>query len=312
MVHSIKHSIVVICFNQEKTICDALKSVLGQTEQPFELVVLDDCSVDQTAEVAQSFLEDQTNGLKWRVIKNIKNLGIAKNTKKIQEVMMGNVITHLSGDDRLDPRAVEITNKLIKENKFDPDKDLFISVSPTKLFYKDRSEIRTYKILRGSISKSIIRKTIPFVKIGCSKNVFLKVHYPTDMGAWGDWYWDVSICMQQSLKYYEINTPLYWYSVGVGVGSRLGETSLRNSYLQTAIQIFQKFHDNMTFFDRQYLLGEIAYLRGELSGYIPLKIYAFMLYLFNAATCQDMMTFKSLTIRYIPSYIYPLIKNIKR
>lgn len=300
---------MVICFNQEKTICDALRSVLDQTEQPFELVVLDDCSSDRTAEVAQSFLRNQAHELKWRVIKNIKNLGIARNTKKIQEVMMGNVVTHLSGDDRLDPRTIEIANKLIQDNKFDPNKDLFISVSPTKLFFKDRSEIRAYKILNESISKSIIRKTIPFVKIGCSKNAFLKIDYPADMGVWADWYWDVSICMQQGIRFYEIDVPLYWYTVGVGVGSRLSESSLRESYLKTATLILQKFHGNMTFFDRQFLLGEIAYLQGDLNGSIPLKIYAFILYLFNALTCRDMITLKSLSIRYIPSRIYSLIKK---
>lgn len=307
---SIKHSIVVICFNQDKTICDALLSVLEQTTPPFELIVLDDCSNDKTAEIAQNYLEFQAPGFNWRVIKNVKNLGIAKNTKKIEEVIQGNVITHLSGDDRLDPRTIEISNKLIQENKFDPESDSFISVSPTKLFYPDRTDVINYKILGGSLSKSIIRKTIPFVKIGFSKNAFSNIEYPTDIGVWADWFWDVSICMKWNIKFYEINRPLYWYTVGVGVGSRSSEASLRDSYLKSATLILRKFHGDMTFLDRLYLMGEIAYLRGELSGSVPIKIYAFIFYLFNAMTCRDMVTFKSMTIRYIPSRIYDLIKNI--
>jgi glycosyltransferase involved in cell wall biosynthesis len=308
---SIKHSIVVICFNQEKTIIDALKSVLDQTVAPFELVVLDDASSDLTAEVAQSYLEAQTPQFAWSVLKNAKNLGIAKNTKKIETVATGNVITHLSGDDRLDLRTVEVSNKLIRLNQFNPDEDLFISISPTKLFYSDRTEIIDYKILGRSLTKSIIRKTIPFVKIGFSRKAFLNSEYPSDIGVWADWFWDVSICMQPGMKFYEISTPLYWYTVGVGVGARSSDLALRNSYLSAAKLILQKFNNNIKIIDKIYLLGEIAYLQSKLSRSALDKIYAFILYVLNAITCRDMVIFKSMTIRYVPSRLHTWIKSIR-
>jgi glycosyltransferase involved in cell wall biosynthesis len=309
---AIRHSIVIISFNQEKTIIDAVKSALEQTLSPFELVLLDDSSGDQTVEVARNYLEGQKRYVNWRIIKNEENLGIAKNTKKIEEVVSGNTITLLSGDDRLSPKTIEISNDLIEKNKLDPDKDLFISLSPTKLFYSDRTEVINYKILSNSLAKSIIRKAVPFVKIGFSKNAFTNSQYPSDIGVWADWFWDVSICMKRGIKYYEITTPLYWYTVGIGVGSRSSEETLRSSYLKSAKLILNTFRSDITVLDRLYLLGEIRYLEGELFGHRITKFCGFILYIFNALTCRDMITLKSMTVRYMPTRLHNFLKNFIR
>ena len=49
-------TVIIPTFNSEKTIARALKSVLAQTSMPEEIIIIDDCSADLTAEILSSFL----------------------------------------------------------------------------------------------------------------------------------------------------------------------------------------------------------------------------------------------------------------
>jgi len=47
-------SIIMACFNAEQFVAEAVRSVLGQTFEDFELIVVDDCSSDKSVEVVKS------------------------------------------------------------------------------------------------------------------------------------------------------------------------------------------------------------------------------------------------------------------
>ena len=51
-------SIVMPAFNAERTIAAAIRSALAQSREDFELIVVDDGSTDDTAEIAGSFASD--------------------------------------------------------------------------------------------------------------------------------------------------------------------------------------------------------------------------------------------------------------
>jgi biofilm PGA synthesis N-glycosyltransferase PgaC len=48
-------TVIVPAFNEAATLADTLRSLAGQTEKPAEIIVVDDCSTDDTAAVARSF-----------------------------------------------------------------------------------------------------------------------------------------------------------------------------------------------------------------------------------------------------------------
>ena len=53
-----KISVVIPMYNAEKYIGECLKSVLNQTLQDFEIIVVDDCSTDKSCEIVESYVKN--------------------------------------------------------------------------------------------------------------------------------------------------------------------------------------------------------------------------------------------------------------
>ncbi len=88
-----KISICIPSYNQEKTIGDAMWSCVEQDYHDKEILVIDDCSTDNTLNCAKSF------GTFVRVLKNDKNLGIGGNLTRCMQEAKGEYIIYLCGDD---------------------------------------------------------------------------------------------------------------------------------------------------------------------------------------------------------------------
>lgn len=93
-------SVVVPCFNQASFLDEAIESVLAQTYPHFELIVVDDGSTDNTAEVAARhpgvrLLRQDNAGLSAA-----RNAGLRESG--------GDFVVFLDADDRLKPRALEV------------------------------------------------------------------------------------------------------------------------------------------------------------------------------------------------------------
>jgi glycosyltransferase involved in cell wall biosynthesis len=68
-------SIIIPAYNAERYISDSLQSVLRQTYENWEAVVVDDCSTDNTCKIIQKYIMlDSLNRI--RLIQNEKNLGV--------------------------------------------------------------------------------------------------------------------------------------------------------------------------------------------------------------------------------------------
>ena len=64
-----KVSIIVPAYNEEKIIAKSLESLVNQTYQNLEIIVVDDGSTDRTSEIAKYF-KKHSNGKKVKVLKN--------------------------------------------------------------------------------------------------------------------------------------------------------------------------------------------------------------------------------------------------
>ena len=105
-------SIVVSAFNVEKYVEKSINSILNQTYSDIELIIVEDCSVDQTLDIIKSFTDPRI-----KLIKNSSNLGAGYSRKIGIEHTTGDYIITIDSDDWLEPQFLE--NLLSKSEGFD-------------------------------------------------------------------------------------------------------------------------------------------------------------------------------------------------
>ena len=69
-------SVFIACYNHERFIAEAVDGVLAQTYRPIEIVIIDDCSTDRTADVIQKKLAEHHERSDVRFIRNPKNMTV--------------------------------------------------------------------------------------------------------------------------------------------------------------------------------------------------------------------------------------------
>lgn len=89
-------SIVTPTYNSSRFIEETIKSVQSQDYSNWELIIIDDCSEDQTVEIVENFSKEDP---RIRLIKNIHNSGPAITRNRGIEAAKGDFITFLDGDD---------------------------------------------------------------------------------------------------------------------------------------------------------------------------------------------------------------------
>ncbi|HAN37440.1 MAG TPA: hypothetical protein DCQ29_00940 [Chitinophagaceae bacterium] len=95
-------TIILPVFNTAAFIAATIESVLKQTYQHFELLVLDDGSTDASAKIIKSFSDQRI-----RYIANDKNYGLIYTLNKGLQLANGDFIARLDGDDICEPTRLE-------------------------------------------------------------------------------------------------------------------------------------------------------------------------------------------------------------
>lgn len=108
-------SIVIAVYNREKLISRAIQSVLNQDTDDWELIVVDDCSTDNTKNIIEPFLAD--NRLSY--YKTEVNSGVAKARNVGIRRARGNYITFLDSDDEYKTNHLSSRYELLKDGEID-------------------------------------------------------------------------------------------------------------------------------------------------------------------------------------------------
>lgn len=89
-----KISVIMPAYNAEKYIAEAINSILGQTFEDFEFIILNDCSKDRTEEIILSYTDPRIV-----YVKNEENMGVARTLNKGLELAKGEYIARMDADD---------------------------------------------------------------------------------------------------------------------------------------------------------------------------------------------------------------------
>lgn len=99
---SVLVSVIMPAYNVARFIEAAISSVLSQSLTDWELLVIDDCSTDNTYEIAAK-MEDP----RIQVLRNEKNSGVARTRNRGIELAKGKYIAFLDSDDIWHPQKLE-------------------------------------------------------------------------------------------------------------------------------------------------------------------------------------------------------------
>ncbi len=94
-------SICIPVYNKQEYVSATIQSVLNQTYENFELIIVDDCSTDNSGKVVKGFTDKRI-----RYICNKQNLGAEGNWTKLLGLAGGKYVKLLCCDDILYPECI--------------------------------------------------------------------------------------------------------------------------------------------------------------------------------------------------------------
>lgn len=107
-------SVCIPSYNSARFLPATIESVLGQTFADFELLIIDDCSTDGTAEIAARYAAQDK---RIRFLVNERNLGMVENWNRCLREAQGAYVQYVFGDDLLSsPEALGKMAGLLDED----------------------------------------------------------------------------------------------------------------------------------------------------------------------------------------------------
>lgn len=178
-------SIVTPVYNSEKFISYTIESVINQTYQNWEMIIVDDCSRDDSANIIEKYCLADT---RIKYIKLEKNSGAAVARNVGIDISKGRFIAFLDSDDLWEPEKLEKQIKFMEENKIGfsftsyrlideegNDLNKVITV-PSKVNYDDLLKNTIIGCLTVVIDKNIIGDfRMPLVRAGQDTATWLSI-----------------------------------------------------------------------------------------------------------------------------------------
>lgn len=197
-------SIIIAAYNAEKTIEQAINSVLDQTYPNFELLVVNDCSKDRTVELVKKIAAKDS---RVRLVSNEKNSGVSYTRKHGLEEAKGTWIAILDSDDAWTPKKLE--KQIVLQKKMNADL-LFTGSAfmnsdgqPIDWYLHAPAEVTYRQLLKQNVlsnSSALVRKEL-YAK-----------HYAVGDGMHEDFAIWLSI-LKEGKKAYGVDEPLLIYRI---------------------------------------------------------------------------------------------------
>ena len=107
-----KITVLYQSYNQAEFIEESLNAILNQTYKPFEVIMIDDCSSDNSVQILNKFIDSSKN---IKLIANKKNKGTASHSNFAIDEAKGDIIYFAAADDVTLPNLFEEAIKNFKK-----------------------------------------------------------------------------------------------------------------------------------------------------------------------------------------------------
>jgi glycosyltransferase involved in cell wall biosynthesis len=176
-------SVLIPAYNCEATISRAIRSVLAQTFQEFELIIVDDGSQDATLEMINSIIDPRI-----QVVRHPENLGEAEARNTAVRSASGSFVAFLDSDDEWLPEKLTRQMEVIRSDQ----EEIVANVSGYFLY--DEFDIRRMEIPPQPASwyKHLLMGCGlgPGTTLLVNRDVFEKIgYYDPSLPRYTDWDW---------------------------------------------------------------------------------------------------------------------------
>ncbi|UOE38017.1 glycosyltransferase family 2 protein [Chryseobacterium oryzae] len=224
-----KFSILIAHYNNFEYFKDCYQSIITQTYQNFEVVLVDDCSSDHSYEKIKELTKSDS---RFRLFQNDENKGVGFTKRKCVELSQGDICGFVDPDDAIKNTALEISVKNHTEN----------NVVTYSQFYLCDSNLQPLQLFQHS--RAVKNRKKNFFNIFLEANhffTFKRLAYEKTLGI--DSSLTSAVDQDLYLKLYEtgnftfIKEPLYYYRLhekGVSQESSKKE-KLNNNWQQVIL-----------------------------------------------------------------------------
>jgi len=199
-----KVTFIVPCYKLGHLLPDCIHSILAQSYQDYEVLILDDCSPDETPRIAQSFVDPRV-----KYIRNEQNLGHLRNYNKGIELARGKYVWLISADDCL--RSAAVLDRYVE--LMDANPQVGYSFCPAmRLENGQVKELLEYSVQgpqdavidgRKFLQRLIYANTVVAPSAMVRKECYDKVSlFPLDMPWGGDWYLWCVFALKYDVAYF--------------------------------------------------------------------------------------------------------------
>ena len=108
-----KFSVLIAHYNNAEYFMQCYEGLKKQTYQDFEIIVVDDCSTDDSFEKIQNYCNGDS---RVKFFQNSENKGVGFTKKRCVELASGEICGFVDPDDALTENAIEISVKAYNEN----------------------------------------------------------------------------------------------------------------------------------------------------------------------------------------------------
>lgn len=140
-------SIVLPVYNGEKFLKESIDSVLMQTYTNWELLILDDCSTDNTPIIAKEYVQKDS---RIKYYRNENNLRLPRNLNKGFSLAKGKYLTWTSDDNRYRKNALEVMYTTLQKNA-----DVKLVFSSFRIMDEEDNDVELYTVTEKDLKKIV-------------------------------------------------------------------------------------------------------------------------------------------------------------
>lgn len=243
-----KISVVLATFNGEKYLNEQLDSIFYQSRKPDEVIIVDDCSTDNTQLLIKEYIK-RRNLKTWILICNENNLGWKKNFKKGFDICSGDLIFPCDQDDIWHKDKIELMSEVMKKNLL-----CNVLVSNYEVFFDGEQEKNNgYKKIADNMKNDKKVEQIQFdekwayiLRPGCSfcfrKSFYenIKLYWNTDY-AHDAILWRIAVIQESLFLYNNVTMKFRRHGDNVTSGNVINRTS-KISSIEELISVYNEYY----------------------------------------------------------------------